>query len=303
RAIHLVSPVRRVAIGRQQEEPARHALLGVRRHPDAQPQERARRSREAEALLRQALERDLRAPAPAPWVDRPALLHRLGDALWDQGKPLEAEPYLRQALQQRLSRLGPDALAVAQSRTTLGLVLQDLGRLDDAEKELREAGRVWLKLLGKRDMSYLVNLNNLAGLATRRRDYAAAAELYREALEAAGEALPPGHPRLAFLLLGLGGSLAELGRTGEGEPFIRRALELRRSTLGADHWLTGWTELVLGGCLGMEGRFAAGEPLVLEGWKVMRSSRPLDDPETARARQRVENFYQTWGRPVPALSP
>jgi tetratricopeptide (TPR) repeat protein len=65
----------------------------------------------------------------------------IGAALIDQGRPGEAEPLLREALAQRIDKLGPGDRRTARAQRTLGLCLVALGQRAEAEKLLLESYR------------------------------------------------------------------------------------------------------------------------------------------------------------------
>jgi serine/threonine-protein kinase len=120
-----------------------------------------------------AYERSLaifRATLPTGNVYVSGSIMALGAIRLDQGRPKEAEPLLRQALSQRIEKLGPDDRRTARAQRLLGLCLMSLGRTDEAEKLLLASYRTlasaknWYhRTLRERTLQDLVALYESAG--------------------------------------------------------------------------------------------------------------------------------------------
>ena len=83
---------------------------------------------------------------------RAALLDCIGDVYLDQGRPREAEPLIREAMQLRRARFGDDHIETAMSMQSLGSLHLSLGELEQAGKELALALALRRKHLGPTHM-------------------------------------------------------------------------------------------------------------------------------------------------------
>jgi Flp pilus assembly protein TadD len=94
--------------------------------------------------------------------------------------------------------------------------------------------------------------------------------LYRDALAQLEKALPPKHPQLEPVLLGLGRELTRRGRPTDAEPFLRRALDTRTARLGDRDPRTAEAQVRLGICLAASGRVEEARPLLTAGHERLR---------------------------------
>ncbi|MDC0671888.1 serine/threonine-protein kinase [Nannocystis radixulma] len=90
---------------------------------------------EAEAELQRAIAGFRRADHP----DLADAENNLGNLHFAAGRPHDALAAYEAALAAETARLGPDALYTSLSRSNVGTALWQLGRLDDAERELRRS--------------------------------------------------------------------------------------------------------------------------------------------------------------------
>jgi CHAT domain-containing protein len=93
---------------------------------------------------------------------------------------------------------------------------------------------------GTNNPAYMAALSNLAGANQALGQYAKAATMFAQVLNAFQRNLKPDDPTLAQPLSNLGAAYVLLGRYGEARPLFERALKLREKAPGADN-----TDLVL----------------------------------------------------------
>jgi len=156
-----------------------------------------------------------------------------GELLAAQGKWLEAEPLLREAIAV-LRPLRVDA-ELCSALNTLGSVYGHSNREKDAEATYREeiaietAGGVELQ---QRRMYPYRSLAVLMGDSGR---YEEAATYGRQALELARQSLPADHPDLLNIQTNYAGTLANLKRGAEAEPLLREVIAAQTRVDGAGH--------------------------------------------------------------------
>lgn len=105
------------------------------------------RFEEAEQVLRGALDDWSASPEGSEGIGA-FLLWNLSIAQKHQGKLADAEAFIRRALALRSEVLGEKHFDTARLRTDLGLILLDLGRAEEAERELRASHEVIVAALG-----------------------------------------------------------------------------------------------------------------------------------------------------------
>lgn len=213
-------------------------------------------------------------------------LNQLGLALWDAGRPSEAEPYLTRALEVRRKVIGEDVVA-AIINSNLGLIHDARGDLDGAEARFRATERMYAKLGDREYFEHGFNLNNLATVLLYQEALPEAEETMRKALAIISATLGPGHvtvglgtinlariqlaqnkPNEAMASLRRGEALLThlpephadiakkntheatillaLGRLDEAEQRARRALGVRTTLYPAGDWRIAETQGILG---------------------------------------------------------
>ncbi len=121
------------------------------------------------------------------------------------------------------------------TRDNLALVLHDLGRLDEAEAEIRAVLEIRQRALGPDHPDIIGSRSNLAlVLHDQARLDEAAAEI-RAVLAARQRVLGSDHPDTLASRSNLARVLRDLGRLDEAEAEIRAVLAARQRVLGSDH--------------------------------------------------------------------
>ncbi len=163
----------------------------------------------------------------------------LGGVYRIQGKYREAEEILRSALE--LLEGEPDLhmgelVAVCNQ---LGIVFKYSGKFDEALVFYRRA-LVALEEAGLLvDPMAAVLFQNLSGLAHSRRDFEAAVEPSRRAVEIRRRALGSDHIDVAGDKAALAAALIEIGDLGEAQELLESSMAIVEGFYGADHYESG----------------------------------------------------------------
>jgi CHAT domain-containing protein/tetratricopeptide (TPR) repeat protein len=210
-----------------------------------------------------------RPAAPPPRVKR---AFTLAEQLWLQGLPgrvqtqavagrfAEALALLREALSLREKAQGKNWEAVmlrytlepyqrlarlpARERTELGQAFGLLARaeghgargaFEQAERDAREAVRVFRKVLGDEHADTANALSSLANLLVAARKFDAAREVLATALTIYRNTLGEHHPMTAAAQTNIGQCLEAVGRPREALPLLERALAVYQRCLGEDN--------------------------------------------------------------------
>ncbi len=118
------------------------------------------------------------------------------DALYQQGRYSEAEPYAKEALRLGTEEFGPNDPSTAAFLNNLAALYDDQGRYAEAEPLYQRALWIDEKALGPEHPHVAANLNYLAELYYDQGKYAEAEPLHKRALAIREKALGPEHPHV-----------------------------------------------------------------------------------------------------------
>lgn len=153
----------------------------------------------------------------------------------EQDRPQEALDLLDQVLTLRRSALGPRHPSIVYTMSNLARTKQALGRLDDAEQDLRQAiDLARHNRAGGQDVA--ICTFRLAQLRADRDDLPSAIALYQEALATQRSALASDHPDIGRTLMALGRAQLELGNPQAAAQTFQQAAEQRRLSLTDTDW-------------------------------------------------------------------
>jgi serine/threonine protein kinase/Tfp pilus assembly protein PilF len=217
----------------------------------------------AEAIELLELSAELRRRQHRPDDERlRASLFRLGTVLWKQGA-LEEALTIRLALAEMTERtLGTSHPDHAESLSNLGNTYADLGRLELAVENLRNAVEVGRSLDGREGELNLARfLSNLGTVYSDQRDYESATSVFREALEIRERLLGEESGVHAITSTNLGNALTHLGELDEAERVLSRAVALEERIFGDDQPTTAFAYNALAEVHLRQGRPRDSEPL------------------------------------------
>ncbi|MEM6644673.1 MAG: serine/threonine-protein kinase [Bacteroidota bacterium] len=137
-----------------------------------------------------------------------------------------AEALYRAGLAIERDRLGEQHAKVAQTRSSLAVLLIERGTpadLDEAERLLDQALAVYRKVQGEDGLGVAYGLHQYGRLHHRQERFAAAAQAFEAALAIRSARLPEGHVRTAFTRASLAKTLQQQGRYTQAEPHFEAA--------------------------------------------------------------------------------
>jgi tetratricopeptide (TPR) repeat protein len=219
----------------------------------------------------------------------------------------------------------------------IAIVLQNQGRLDEAEPLMRKVVEVRLRAWGPMhgDTAHATHL--LARLLRSQGRPADAEPMYRQALKTYRRLFGPKSPQytldamleLALSLMdqgkldeaeslarealpalrgispgyhakglvALGAIQTAAGKHAEAEPHLREGLNIRRGILPRGHWVVADGECALGGCLTGLKRFAKAEPLLLSGLDGLQKDVRASPQAVRKTHDDLIELYEAWGKP------
>ncbi|MCH9680531.1 MAG: serine/threonine-protein kinase [Deltaproteobacteria bacterium] len=185
----------------------------------------ARRGRFDEAMALVPMSQGLAQASPDP-ADIAELHATLGAVALIRGRPDDAEPELRTALEGLVATSGPSTRRVARVRANLAAALVERGRHREAIAQFREQIAVMSTLLGPGHPD-LARTRQTLGNAQHRLGHLDEAEReHQAALQGRTLAFGDDHPEVADSLASLSAVHIDQGRYEEAETEARAALEL-----------------------------------------------------------------------------
>ncbi|HZT34634.1 MAG TPA: tetratricopeptide repeat protein, partial [Nitrososphaera sp.] len=159
---------------------------------------------------------------------------RIGEVYWKNADYNSANTYLDEALDMQKSTVGDEHEDYANTLEDKCLVLQALGRVDEAEAGLRKTLAIRKERLGE-DHPYIANsLSNIAYVLGKQRKREGTEEMYKRAIEIAEKAYGEVSPRTATFINNLGGYYLDKGNLNDAAQNFERALAIKEKCLGAE---------------------------------------------------------------------
>ncbi len=192
------------------------------------------RLEEAETFARQALA----AASPGLGPDHPEVLDAegvLASILTYRGKNAEAVPLMEHALAAHEKQFGPEHTVVATDLFTLANAQLALGRLDDAERNVRRGLDIMARRPERGTLVELMLTNTFADVLRLRGRPAEATAALMSVLALCAKQLGREHNAVLNAFSGLALNLSKEGRGPEAEKIIRENLAIRERTQGPNH--------------------------------------------------------------------
>src|SRR5213075_2335284 len=202
-------------------------------------------------------------------------LFDLAHHLWSQGKLTEAEQFAREGLTLATNLVtdvaGKKDALVAKSLAQLGVIVQDQGKLAEAEGLFRQSLAIRKQLVGNDHPTVAQTFNTLSGVLTLEGKWAEAEKASRDAVKAIGWSFRSGDPFGADLY-SRGNVSFDQGNLVEAEACFRQVLALRRKGSSSQDLEVALSSL--GTTLRRQQRFAEAEPLYRECLAMRETNSP-----------------------------
>ena len=131
-----------------------------------------------------------------------------------------------------LERLPAAERGTSRLINNLGMLLQDMGQLEEARPLYEEALQVRRETLGERHPGTLVLINNMGVLLKEMGKLEEAKPLYEEALQGCRETLGDRHRNTLASISNMGGLLKAMGKLEEARLLLEEAMQGCRAALG-----------------------------------------------------------------------
>ena len=180
--------------------------------------------------------------------------------------------------------------------TSVGQLLKNLARFDEAELLYRSALVIKEAAHGPEHSNVASMLNNLAGLLVDQGKYDEAEPLYRRALVIREIVYGPDHADVAKTLDDLANLLRVQGKYDDAEPLFRRALMIREAIHEPDHPDVVTTLNNLANLLYAQGKYNEAEPLYSRALANREAVHGPDHPKVAVALNNLAHFFAEQGK-------
>ena len=118
---------------------------------------------------------------------------------------------------------------------TMGMILHDLNRVDEAIEHFKMALTIWERHLPPAHPTITSGLSNLAAIHYGQQHYEQALYIYKRCFDLEMKSLPTGHPSLAITHNNLAYTYYHLGRHQEALSHSLKAIEINSRALGDEH--------------------------------------------------------------------
>lgn len=212
----------------------------------------------------------------------------------ERGAHAEAESFYRRALAiQRATGARDTDADVLSILNNLALVLQDQGKLDEAEPIMRQVLAADRETLGEEDVNVALDHNNLGTLLLDKGDVAAAEPVLRRAVDLFEKA---GHPWRSFAKGGLARLLGRKGDRAAADALFVEALPAALADFGGDNLDVAKLRWKYGNHLLDLARYAEAEPQLREAFRVFDGSLGAESDWTRRAAGDLARVYDAMDR-------
>lgn len=218
------------------------------------------RSDEAETRLR-ALAGELTISQGEAASDTALTQALLAEAIVYQGRLAEGEVLYRQVLERLEKAPEPAPLAASHTLHSLGMMLFDEGRLDEALDATRRAAELRVETEGEDSGASLVFMTDQALVLKSMGRHEEADALYRRVVAVREATRGPDDPGLARALQGMAVNLVVMERATEAEAVLRRSIALDEANYGEGYPPTRQSLSALATVLALQGRLETAEAM------------------------------------------
>lgn len=228
--------------------------------------------------------------------------NNLGQLLSNLERYDEAEYFLKRAQKICESLYGVESPWTAVASNNLGLLFTRRGADDEAELQYRKALDIYKTKLGYQSYEVADMLDTLADqlwsmdrLEEGRNLYLQSFDIIQKIENAPPDALASGCRKF-------GSQLRESGFYDEADVYLTRALQIKEDAYGFNSDMTTMELSAIGKLRLMQKRYEESEIFLLRCLDVLTNMNSLDRAQLKRAKERLTQLYELWGRPEEAAN-
>ena len=220
----------------------------------------------------------------------------MGSQLYNQGRFVEADPYIREALEGNRRTLGDNHRDTLDLVDTIGMLLVSQNKLDEGELYIRQALEANRRILGDEHPATLISMNNMGYTLRQQGELDEAEMFYRLALKGSQRAFGESHPETLININNMSWLLWDQGKKEEAEAYQREALEGYRQAFGDDHPTTLKMMGNLGSVLYQQGKIDQAEVYFKEVLQLTIRVLGKDHPDSLNAMSNLGTVISQQGR-------
>jgi tetratricopeptide (TPR) repeat protein len=239
---------------------------------------------EALLRLRDAEKLTDRTRDPVEWA---RVQFAIAYVLYDQGKYADAERVLREVIEERERRLGPEQPETLRARSRLAVVFWIQGKNAEAETEARAVIKLQEKVLGPEHPDTLKTRDNLVAALLDQGKYAEAETECRALLTISEKVLGPEDPDTLKTRMDLALVFGYQGDWAKAEAEERTIIKLQEKVLGPEHPDTLTTRGNLAVSLHVENKRAEAEAEDREVLRLREKVLGPEHPDTLMSRSNL----------------
>lgn len=251
----------------------------------------ARRYEDAARLFEQAFvaQHPLRSPADKSYK---RVLTSLANINRQLGRPRATGRYYLAALKKLRENGEINTATAVYYYAKAGQLMRYIADFDGAEKLLRHALSIRLRITPPDHIDRVRELNALAGLLRARGKFVEAEPLYRKAIAIHIKAKGEWHASTGILLDNIAVMYQHMGQPESAEPYQKRALAIIEKTLGDKHRSTGIALGNLAELYRKLGRHRASERLFNRALAVLTKALPPNHPNIGVVLDNLAGLYR-----------
>jgi tetratricopeptide (TPR) repeat protein len=217
--------------------------------------------------------------------------------------PADSLAMVQRAIAVYLAHYGARHPKTANARGQQAVILDQLGRTEEAETVMKETIAIMSAAIGADNPRVAVELSILAGLQRRLRKYDEARATFDRVLAIRVAALGPDHPQVAEVKLGLATLEIRAGRTAQALELAAEAERIVRASLGNDAAFLGAIDYTRGVALSQEGDLAGALAAFERSYELNRKVVGDDAPQHAETLDYIGAMLIDLGRHADAIAP
>lgn len=223
-------------------------------------------------------------------------ISHMGLLLHSQGKPVEADPYLRESLEKFRRVLGEDHPDTVTAILYMSSVLLAQSKSAEAESLAREALEKSRRVLGRDHPTTVGAITSMSALAMVQGKFEEAKAYLREVLDMTQRMASDDPGNRLNASVGLGALLMSERKFAEAEPHFREALEENRRLHGEEHPSTIMMIGSMAKILQLQGKFAEAESLYREVLEKYRGLYGDEGVATVGAIGQMGSLFEAQGK-------
>jgi tetratricopeptide (TPR) repeat protein/predicted Ser/Thr protein kinase len=194
-----------------------------------------------------------------------------------------------------VKKIGEDTEAAARLRESLGRVLEEQAKNEEARAEYERAIEIIQKLRGEGHVRTANISHRMGVIAYRQLNFDESRRLFQSAIDLRDEALGPGHPNNINSLVGIGATYRAQSNLDKAREYPKRAIELSEKAFGPEHLSAARAYNNLGIVNRQDGKLEDAKENYEKALRIYEKHRGSEHRDVALALSNLGNVYERSG--------